>query len=235
MGFIVVTDVFNFIRRKTKAISLTTKIIVLATFGMLAFGTFTLFFTSPGITLWEACFQSIDAMTTVGFNTVDIGLLSSCSLLILIVLMSIGGAPSGTAGGMKVNAFCSVMAIMYTRLQLRTRVEVLGRRLPLIRLYAATSTFLLYTLFLLCSIFLLTWTENMSFLKIVFESAAALSTGGLSAGATAELSFLGKLVIMGTMIIGRIGVLTFGTALLNHDEDDDEHKEKPITTEDLAV
>ena len=144
-------------------------------------------------------------------------------------------APSGTAGGMKVTAFCSVMAIMYTRLQLRTRVEVLGRRLPLIRLYAATSTFLLYTLFLLCSIFLLTWTENMSFLKIVFESAAALSTGGLSAGATAELSFLGKLVIMGTMIIGRIGVLTFGTALLNHDEDDDEHKEKPITTEDLAV
>lgn len=235
MGFIVVTDVFNFIRRKTKTISLTTKIIVLATFGMLAFGTFTLFFTSPGITWWEACFQSIAAMTTVGFNTVDIGLLSSCSLLILIFLMSIGGAPSGTAGGMKVTAFCSVMAIVYTRLQLRTRVEVLGRRLPLIRLYAATSTFLLYTLFLLCSIFLLTWTENMSFLKIVFESAAALSTGGLSAGASAELSFLGKLIIMGTMIIGRIGVLTFGMALLNHDEDEDEHKEKPITTEDLAV
>ncbi|MBR4682634.1 MAG: hypothetical protein IKP06_04980 [Elusimicrobiaceae bacterium] len=236
MGFIVVTDVFNFIRRKTLSISLTTKIIVLSTLVMLAIGTFTLFVTSPGLTLWEACFQSIAAMTTVGFNTVDIGLLSSCSLLILIVLMSVGGAPSGTAGGMKMTAFFSVMALVYTRLQLRTRVEVLGRRIPLLRLYAATSTFLLYTLFLLTSIFLLTWTEKLPFLELVFESTAAISTGGLSTGTSAHLSALGKLIIIGTMIIGRIGVLTFGTALLNREaEEDENHKDKPVTTEDLAI
>ena len=236
MGFIVVTDVFNFIRRKTLAISLTTKLIVLSTLVLLGIGTFTLFVTSPGLTIWEACFQSVAAMTTAGFNTVDIGLLSSCSLLILIVLMSVGGAPSGTAGGMKMTAFFSVMALVYTRLQLRTRVEVLGRRIPLLRLYAATSTFLLYTLFLLTSIFLLTWTEKLPFLELVFESAAALSTGGLSTGTTAHLSVLGKLIIIGTMIIGRIGVLTFGTALLNHDDDDDDdRKDKPVTTEDLAI
>lgn len=236
MGFIVITDVFNFIRRKTVSISLTTKIIVLVTLAMLSIGTCTLFITSPGLTLWEACFQSIAAMTTSGFNTVNMGLMSSCSLLILIILMSVGGAPSGTAGGMKLTAFSSVLAIVYTRLQLRTRVEVLGRRIPLLRLYAATSTFLLYTLFLLTSIFLLTWTEKLPFLELVFESAAALSTGGLSTGVSAQLSTMGKLIIIGTMIIGRIGVLTFGTALLNSDEDDaDEHKEKPVTTEDLAI
>ena len=233
MGFIVVTDVFNFIRRKTTSISLTTKMIVCATFVMVAFGTLMLFFTTPGLTIGEACFQSIAAMTTAGYNTVNIGLLSSCSLLVLILLMSVGGAPSGTAGGMKMTAFFSVMAVMYTRLQLRTRVEVLGRRIPLIRLYAAASTFLLYTLFLFTSIFLLTWTEKLSFLEIVFESANALSTGGLSTGITPALSTLGKLIIIGTMIIGRIGVLTFGTALLSRDDDDDEHTTKP--TEDLAV
>ena len=236
MGFIVITDLFNFIRRKTVSISLTTKIIVLVTLAMLSIGTCTLFITSPGLTLWEACFQSIAAMTTSGFNTVNMGLMSSCSLLILIILMSVGGAPSGTAGGMKLTAFSSVLAIVYTRLQLRTRVEVLGRRIPLLRLYAATSTFLLYTLFLLTSIFLLTWTEKLPFLELVFESAAALSTGGLSTGVSAQLSTMGKLIIIGTMIIGRIGVLTFGTALLSSDEDDaDEHKEKPVTTEDLAI
>lgn len=234
MGFIVVTDVFNFIRRKTLSISLTTKMIVCATFIMLALGTLTLFVTSPGLTWWEAGFQSIAAMTTAGFHTVNVGLLSSCSLLVLIMLMSVGGAPSGTAGGMKMTAFFSVVAIMYTRLQLRTRVQFLGRRLPLMRLYAATSTFLLYTIFLLTSIFLLTWTEDLPFLSLVFESAAALSTSGLSTGITASLSFLGKLVIIGTMIIGRIGVLTFGVALLNRDEDDDDTpKTKP--TEDLAI
>ena len=103
------------------------------------------------------------------------------------------------------------------------------------RLYAATSTFLLYTLFLLGSIFLLTWTETLPFLKLVFESAAALSTGGLSTGISSELSFLGKLIVMGTMIIGRIGVLTFGTALLNHDDYDEDLKGKTVSTEDVAI
>ena len=234
MGFIVVTDVFNFIRRKTASISLTTKLIVLATLIILTFGTIILFVTTPGLTIWEACFQSIAAMTTAGFHTVNTGLLSSCSLLALIMLMSIGGAPSGTAGGMKLTAFFSVVAIMYTRLQLRNRVQVLGRRLPLMRVYAATSTFLLYTTFLLTSIFFLTWSEKLPFLSLVFESAAALSTSGLSTGITPQLSVLGKLIIIGTMIIGRIGVLTFGVALLSHDDDEDETpKVKP--TEDLAI
>ncbi|MBR4592321.1 MAG: hypothetical protein IKO35_03850, partial [Elusimicrobiaceae bacterium] len=136
--------------------------------------------------------------------------------------------------GMKMTAFFSVVAVMYTRLQLRTRVEVLGRRIPLIRLYAATSTFLVYTSFLLASIFLLTWTEELPFLNIVFESAAALSTSGLSTGITPALSWLGKLIIIGTMIIGRIGVLTFGVALLNREDGEEEtHQVKP--TEDLAI
>ncbi len=234
MGFIVVTDVFNFIRRKTTSISLTTKMIVVATLIILVIGTLILFVTTPGLTIWEAAFLSVSTMTTAGYHTVNIGLLSSCSLLVLIMLMSIGGAPSGTAGGMKLTAFFSVISIMYTRLQLRTRVQVLGRRIPLMRLYAATSTFLLYTMFLLVSIFLLTWTQDLPFLSIVFESAAALSTSGLSTGITPELSVLGKLIIIGTMIIGRIGVLTFGVALLSHEEDDDDTPPvKP--TEDLAI
>ncbi len=236
MGFIVVTDVFNFIRRKTKHITFTTKIIVITTACMVAFGTFTLFVTTPGITLLEAFFQSVCAMTTAGFNTVNIGNLSSCSLLILILLMSIGGSPSGTAGGMKTTTFCSVLAIMYNRLRLNPRVEFLGRRLPLLRLYAATSTLLVYAFFLFVSVFLLTWTEDLPFISLVFESSAALATAGLSTGISAQLSTLGKLIIIATMIVGRIGVVTFGMALLGHDKDDeDEENEKPVKTEDVAV
>lgn len=235
MGFIVVTDVFNFIRRKTKQISFTTKIIVLATAGMVAFGTFTLFVTTPGITLLEAFFQSVSAMTTAGFNTVNVGGLSSCSLLILVLLMNIGGSPSGTAGGMKTTTFCSMLAIMYNRLRLNTRVEFLGRRLPLLRLYAATSMFLVYAFFLFVSVFLLTWTEDLPFIGLVFESSAALGTAGLSTGITSQLSALGKLIIIATMIVGRIGVVTFGMALLAHDKDDEDEEDKPVKTEDVAV
>ncbi len=233
MGFIVVTDLFNFICRRTKEISFTTKLICLSTVVMVAFGTFTLFVTTPGLSVWESFFQSVTAMTTAGFNTVNIGILSSCSLLILILLMNIGGSPSGTAGGIKTTAFVSVMAIMYNRLRLHNRVEIMGRRLPLVRMYAATSTFLFYALMLFGSIFLLTWTEKLPFLDLVFEASAALSTSGLSTGATAQLSWLGKLIIIGTMLIGRIGVVTFGMALLGNDDDDD--NDKPAEKEDVAV
>lgn len=234
IGFIVVSDVFNFIRRKTKEISFTTKIIVISMTCLVTFGTLTLFITSPGISFAEAFFQSTSAITTAGFNTVDVKLLSSCSILILILLMSVGGAPSGTAGGFKTTVFCSVLALVYSRLKQNPRVEFLGHRIPVQRLYAATSTLVLYIIFLFISVFLLTWTErDIPFLNLVFESTAALSTGGIVTGSTGQLSVLGKLILIATMIIGRIGVVTFSMALISQN-DEDEPREK-VTTEDVAV
>ena len=234
MGFIVIADLANFIRRKTHEISLTTKLIVISTVSLLALGTLTFFLTTPSLNFTEAFFQSVAAMTTCGFSTVNVSLLSSASLLIMVLLMCIGGSPAGTAGGIRTTAFCTAVAIMCARLQLRTRVSILGRKIPLMRLYAATSTFLLYTLFLFTSIFMLTWTEKLPFLSLVVESAAALSTGGMSTGISGDLSVLGKLIIIGTMIIGRIGVLTFGTAVLASDEESGKEA-SPVSTEDVAV
>ena len=233
MGFIVVADVFNFIRRKTKEISFTTKIILLTTVCLLAFGTFTLFVTTPSLSLAEAFFQTMGASTTSGFNTADINSLSSCSVLILILIMSIGGSPSGTAGGIKTTVFASVVAIVYSHLRLNPLVTFLSHRLPVQRLYAATSTVMLYSVFLFISVFLLTWTENLPFLSLLFESTAALSTAGFSMGITTQLSVLGKLIIIGTMLVGRIGVVTFSMALLSSDEEDE--KPKVVSQEDVAV
>ncbi len=234
MGFIVAVDVFNFIRRKTKEISFTTIIILLTTTVLLAFGTFTLFVTTPHLSLAEAFFQTMGASTTAGFNTAEVGQLSSCSVLILLLIMCIGGSPSGTAGGVKTTAFASVVAIVYSHLRLNPRVEFLGHRIPVQRLYAATSTVILYMAFLFVSVFLLTWTEKLPFLNILFESAAALSTSGFSMGTTAQLSVLGKLIIIGTMLVGRIGVVTFSLALLFTDDDEKAH---PSTAQraDVAV
>lgn len=235
MGFIVVADIFNFIIRRTKEISFTTKTIVVTTFSLVAFGTFTLFVTSPGLSLWESFFQSVAAITTTGFYSVDIASLSVCSLLILMLMMCIGGSPSGTAGGFKTTAFSSLLALVYNRLRMRSHVEFLGRRIPIMRLYEATSTVLLYTVFLFLSIFMLSWTEKLSFLDLVFESAAALSTSGLSTGITPHLTWMGKLIIIGTMLIGRIGVVTFGMALLARDDDDEPAQNKPKSSADIAI
>ena len=143
VGFIVVADVSNFIRRKTQSISFTTQIILITTFALLAFGTFTLFVTTPSLSLTEAFFQTVSASTTAGFNTVNMATVSSCSFLLIMLIMCIGGSPSGTAGGIKTTAFASVVAIVYSHLQLNPRVELLHHRFPIQRLYTATSTVLL--------------------------------------------------------------------------------------------
>ncbi len=233
LGFIVVADVTNFIRRKTKEISFTTQIILLTTVVLLAFGTFTLFVTTPSLSLTEAFFQTVAASTTAGFNTVSMAGISSCSFLLIMLIMCIGGSPSGTAGGIKTTAFASVVAIVYSHLRFNPYVEFLSHRFPVQRLYAATSTVLLYGVFLFTSIFLLTWTEELPFLNLVFEAAAALSTTGFDTGTTAQLSTLGRLIIMATMLIGRIGVVTFSLALLSADED--EEKPKHVSQADVAV
>ena len=51
------------------------------------------------------------------------------------------------------------------------------------------------------------------FLKILFEVASAFGTVGLSAGITPILSSFGKMLIMITMFVGRVGPLTLALAL----------------------
>ena len=53
-----------------------------------------------------------------------------------------------------------------------------------------------------------------SFLITLFETTSAFGTVGLSAGFTPSLSIAGKLIIMLTMLIGRIGPLTFAIAFV---------------------
>lgn len=233
MGFIVVTDVFNRIFRRTKEISYTTKIIVLSTLATLLIAGFILLLTNPGITVTEALFQATMAMTTAGFNTMPISSLAACSLLVLMALMSIGGSPSGTGGGVKTTAVTCTLAIVSSHLLGRKHITFLGRQIPLHRLYLATSTVLFYGFLLFITLFLLVWTENLPFLDLFFEATAALSTGGMSVGATAKLSVLGKLIVIVAMLVGRIGVITFGLALLKRDGEEEE--EQPAEREDLAV
>ena len=101
IGFIVITDVWLSFRNRTRAITLTTKIILSATFSVIAIGWVFLFFTDPSLVelplgerLMASGFQSMTAMTTVGFNTHPIGSLGAAPVLVMVILMVIGASPS---------------------------------------------------------------------------------------------------------------------------------------------
>ena len=78
----------------------------------------------------------------------------------------------------------------------------------------------LSTLYVAVINFLLDKFEEKDFLSTFFEVVSAFSTVGLSVGNGENLSFvatfspIGKLLIIITMIVGRVGVLSFMVALI---------------------
>jgi trk system potassium uptake protein TrkH len=236
LGFIVITDLWYRVSGKSKNISFTTKIVSYGFVSLLLIGTTLVYVAEPSVQnsnsqLSESFFQAMTAMTTVGFNTISTGGLSLPILLFVTFLMYIGASPSGTAGGMKITTLTAMISVLKSRLFGQKKISFMGRVIPFERLYVATSTFILYTSVIFLFTFLLTFTEKFEFQKILFEVASALGTVGLSTGITGDLTDIGKVLVIVLMFIGRVGVLTFGFALINKKQKEDEK----YTEDDLAV
>ena len=75
------------------------------------------------------------------------------------------------------------------------------------------------TILLLCAALvvsvslLLSITERADFLSILFETTSAFATVGLTMGLTTKLSAAGKVVLILTMYLGRLGPLTVAFAM----------------------
>jgi trk system potassium uptake protein TrkH len=238
LGFIVVTDFTLFFKKKSHRLSFTTKIVFYGFLLLLFFGFIFFFFFEPTISalygrerVLTAFFQSMSAMTTVGFNTIDFGAFLLPMLLVSIFLMYIGASPSGTAGGMKITTLTAVWAIMKSRLQNKKRITFLGKVIPYERLYIATSSFIFYTSLIAIGTFVLSFSEQFEFDRILFEVASALGTVGISTGITGDLTTIGKITVIILMFIGRLGVLTFGLAIWARKNDNEDQ----FLEADLAV
>jgi trk system potassium uptake protein TrkH len=239
LGFIVITDFGMFIRKKSHKLSFTTKIILYGFLILLSFGTVFFYFFEPSIAnlsgnsrFLASFFQTMTAMTTVGFNTVDFGMFSQAMMLICIFFMYIGASPSGTAGGIKITTLTAVFAILKSQLKGSKNITFLGRIIPYERLYVATSAFIFYTIIILIGTFLITITNDLKFEEILFEVASALGTVGISTGITSDINTFGKIVIILIMFIGRLGVLTFGLAIWARSKNEED---TPTLKGDIAV
>lgn len=236
LGFIVVTDLWYRLRKKSNKISFTSKIVTYGSIILLTFGTALFYLVESSIQYYDnvflvSFFQAMSAMTTVGFNTVPLSNLSLPILLLIIFLMYIGASPSGTAGGMKITTLTAMLSVLKSRLFGQKRISFMGRTIPFERLYVATSTFILYTSIIFMFTFLLTFTEPFEFEQILFEVASALGTVGLSTGITDNLTSTGKILVILLMFIGRVGVLTFGFALVKKKSNTDKNQ----ISDDIAV
>ena len=162
-----------------------------------------------------ALFQSVTARTA-GFNTVDIDKLSPASQFILILLMFVGGSPGSTAGGIKTVTLAVVLVTAVAALRKRNEVEMFRRSIKIVIVGRAITVTLLFVAVLFTAGLALTITEHdngFEMSQIFFEASSALGTVGLTTGITPGLTTAGKLIIIATMLIGRLGPLTLLAAL----------------------
>jgi len=157
--------------------------------------------------LLGAWFQAVTTRTA-GFNTVPIEAMTDAGLFITIAFMVIGASPSGTGGGLKTTTLRILINSTISTLQGKTDVIIYKRRVPVNLILKALGVLCASVTLLSIVTALIAITDpDLSFIQILFEVCSAFATVGLSTGITGSLSALGKLIIVVTMYIGRVGVL----------------------------
>jgi trk system potassium uptake protein TrkH len=164
------------------------------------------------LTSW---FQSVTARTA-GFNSLRIGEMHPTSLIVIILLMFIGASPGGTGGGVKTTTFAVVAAFVWSVIIHSDQTHLGYRGVRMENVEKAVVVFALSLVLVLGGTFLLAATDGDKFsaLALLFEVTSAFGTVGLSTGITPALSAGAKIVLIVTMLAGRVGVLTAMLTLL---------------------
>jgi trk system potassium uptake protein TrkH len=123
--------------------------------------------------------------------------------------MFIGASPGSTGGGVKTSTVGVILAFLRSKLAARESIHLFYRTLPLELISKAYTVVTLGICVIAAATFLLSLGQpDATMEEIVFEVFSAFGTVGLSLGLTPKLHALGKLVIILTMYIGRIGPLS---------------------------
>jgi len=99
----------------------------------------------------------------------------------------------------------------------RSEVAIFERQIPFSIIMRSLGVLFISFVIVMFSLFILTITEQANFLEIVFEVFSAFGTVGLSAGITPDLSPVGRVVVIITMFVGRVGPLTMVFALAHRE------------------
>lgn len=236
LGFVVMDELYlwgkSFFQKRKFSFSLHTRIALVGSFVLLLAGALFFFFLErhnqfnhlslPG-QWFNSLFLSVTARTA-GFNTVDTPALSNATLFFLILLMFVGGCPGSAAGGIKVNTFAVLIALIKGQVKGQGMTSIFKRKIPASVIGKSLAIFTAAFIIINLTTLLLQITEGIgishvisqsSFLELFFEATSAFGTVGLSTGVTPHLTAGGKLLTTFLMFAGRVGPLTLGIVILS--------------------
>ncbi len=162
-----------------------------------------------GQKLLAALFQSVTTRTA-GFYTFSQGAMHEESKLFCAVLMFIGGSPGGTAVGVKTTTFAMLFLACLTFVRGGNDTECMGRRISVANFRTGFCVMMVaFTVFITGTITILAIEpDSIPMVNVIYETASAVGTVGLTADLTPHLSRISQIVLMVMMYIGRLGPLT---------------------------
>lgn len=228
LGFPVWWNVVDVLRQRHKKrrgvrvslqhLSLNSKLVLFMTFALIVGGAFFVFvleFNNPatlghlsmGEKIQAAFFQSVTTRTA-GFCTISQAGLGKATALICCILMFIGGSPSGTAGGIKTTTMAILFLTVVSIIKGRRDTEMFGRKVGDIAVRRALSIFGVSLGVMILAVIILAAVQPGDFIDCLYEVISAIATVGLSRDFTTELNLVGRMIIIITMYIGRIGPIS---------------------------
>lgn len=225
LGFAVVGEVYDRILNRKNRLSLHSKLCLTTTGVLIIVGTVVFLilewsnaYQGSGLVdrVVNAGFQSVTARTC-GFNAVPQARLTDLSLLVTIILMFVGTCPGSTGGGVKTTTLAVISLLLFNRVRGRRTVAAFKRTITSDSVLSALYVFLLALLLIVAMVTAFMFIEERGiahsasqgwFMKSLFEVVSAFGTVGLSTGITPQLGFMGKVTLVVTMFVGRVGLLT---------------------------
>ena len=232
LGFMVWFDLATqFDKKKKCRLRFHTKLVLFLTAGILLFGTVSTLFTewhNPGTIgnlsvpekVLVSFFQTV-SMRTAGFASIDYTQARPVTLFIYILQMFLGGAPGGTAGGLKITTFFVLLVFARSELLGLPHANIAQRTIEARTVQKSFSVFIIFLMTFLLGLMLLGITAEGTprFIYLMFETISALATVGVTANLTPELGKLALSIVMVLMFIGRIGPLTLLVSLADYQPD----------------
>lgn len=223
IGYLVLTELYHYWKKEILRLSTHTKIVLLMTFVLIVLGMGLLLSLEwnnalKGLSwsekLLAAWFASVN-YRTAGFNSIDLSTLSDANLFFSTFFMMMGGAPGGTAGGIKITAVALALIGVWYTIRGDTHVHVFKRSISQYQINKAYAIIFIASIYVVVSTVFLSEIERLPFLRMLFEACSAFGTVGLSTGNGGSLSYsalfsdFGKFNIIILMFMGRIGVFAF--------------------------
>lgn len=231
LGFIAMEEsVSYFSKRKklgsqrlsihTRLVLGTTVVLIVLPWPMFAFFEWqgTLKDMSLGDKIVNSLFLSITPRTA-GYNSIDYAIASDSTNFLTIILMTIGGSPGSTAGGLKTTTCALIVLLAWSRIRNDETTVFANRSIPDDTIQRSIGLTVVAFSVMAIGIFALAITEHVpgvqgNFLSRMFEAVSAFNTVGLSMGLTPNLSTPGRFVTILLMFLGRVGPLTLAAALV---------------------